>query len=65
MSGPMPCGRLPARLLHRATGKLQRLLEEALPLFREGGREREVVFTLSELAFMALRRHEPERGCSL
>jgi predicted ATPase/class 3 adenylate cyclase len=41
------------------------LLEEALPLFREGGREREVVFTLSELAFMALRRHEPERAAVL
>jgi predicted ATPase/class 3 adenylate cyclase len=41
------------------------LLEEALPLFRDGGREREVVFTLSELAFMALRRHEPERAAVL
>ncbi|HEU0247983.1 MAG TPA: tetratricopeptide repeat protein [Gaiellaceae bacterium] len=41
------------------------LLEEALPLFRDVGREREVVFTLSELAFMALRRNEPERAAVL
>ncbi len=46
-------------------GAATALLEEALPLFREGGREREVVFTLSELAFMALRRSEPERAAAL
>ncbi len=46
-------------------GAATTLLEEALPLFREGGREREVVFTLSELAFMALRRNEPERAAVL
>jgi predicted ATPase/class 3 adenylate cyclase len=46
-------------------GAATALLEEALPLFRERGREREVVFTLSELAFMALRRNEPERAAVL
>ena len=46
-------------------GAATALLEEALPLFREGGREREVIFTLSELAFMALRRSEPEHAAAL
>jgi predicted ATPase/class 3 adenylate cyclase len=41
------------------------LLEEALPLFRAGGREREVVFTLSELAFLAIRRGDLDRGAEL
>ncbi len=41
------------------------LLEEALPLFRADGREREVAFTLSELAFLAVRRGALERGVEL
>ena len=43
----------------------EELLEEALPLFRKGDREREVAFTLSELAFIAVRRGDPERGAEL
>jgi predicted ATPase len=41
------------------------LLEDALELFREQGRNREVVFALSELGFMALRQDEPERATVL
>ena len=41
------------------------LLEAALPLFRERGREREVVFTLSELAFISVRQDELERAATL
>jgi predicted ATPase/class 3 adenylate cyclase len=43
----------------------EELLEEALPLFRQDGREREVAFTLSELAFLAVRREDLERGATL
>jgi predicted ATPase/class 3 adenylate cyclase len=38
------------------------LLQEALPLFRESGRRREVVFTLSELGFIGLLQGDPERA---
>ncbi|HEU5009632.1 MAG TPA: tetratricopeptide repeat protein [Gaiellaceae bacterium] len=41
------------------------LLEEALPLFRADGRGRQVVFTLSELAFLALRLDALERAATL
>jgi predicted ATPase/class 3 adenylate cyclase len=41
------------------------LLLEALPLFRDRGRGREVAFTLSELAFIALRRNDAERAAKL
>ena len=41
------------------------LLEEALPLFRQDGRGREVAFTLSELAFLAVRLDELDRGAEL
>jgi predicted ATPase/class 3 adenylate cyclase len=41
------------------------LLEEALPLYRESGRGREVAFTLSELGFIALRKEEPARAVEL
>jgi predicted ATPase/class 3 adenylate cyclase/Tfp pilus assembly protein PilF len=43
----------------------ERLLEEALPLFRDDGREREVAFTLSELAFLAIRREDLSRAAEL
>lgn len=41
------------------------LLEEALELFRESGRGREVVFALSDLGFVALVQEEHERAASL
>ncbi len=41
------------------------LLREALPLFRNADRGREVAFTLSELAFVALRRGDPEQAATL
>ena len=41
------------------------LLEEALPLFRADGRRQQVVFTLSELAFLALRLHALDRAAVL
>jgi predicted ATPase/class 3 adenylate cyclase len=41
------------------------LLEDALQLFRQQGRQREVVFTLSELGFVALRRDDPEGAAQL
>jgi len=41
------------------------LLQEALPLFRQTDRQREVAFTLSELAFVALRQGDSERAASL
>jgi predicted ATPase/class 3 adenylate cyclase len=41
------------------------LLTAALDAFRGSGRGREVVFTLSELAFIALRKDEPERAAGL
>ena len=40
-------------------------LQDALPLFRGSGRQREVAFTLSELAFIALRRNELDRAATL
>jgi predicted ATPase/class 3 adenylate cyclase len=40
-------------------------LEEALPLFRDGARMQEVAFTLSELAFLAIRREDLESGAKL
>jgi predicted ATPase/DNA-binding SARP family transcriptional activator len=40
-------------------------LEEALALFRQQGRNRELVFALSELGFIALRRNDPERATAL
>jgi predicted ATPase/class 3 adenylate cyclase len=43
----------------------QGLLEEALPLFRQDGRGREVAFTLSELAFLAVRLDDLDRGAEL
>jgi predicted ATPase/class 3 adenylate cyclase/Tfp pilus assembly protein PilF len=41
------------------------LLEEALPLFRDSERDRQVAFTLSELAFIAIRRDELDRAAGL
>jgi predicted ATPase/class 3 adenylate cyclase len=41
------------------------LLDEALPLFRADGRGRQVVFTLSELAFLALRVNALDRAAVL
>jgi len=43
----------------------EELLEEALPLFRHDERGREVAFTLSELAFLAVRRDDLDRGAEL
>jgi tetratricopeptide (TPR) repeat protein len=43
----------------------QSLLEDALPLFRAHGREQETAFTLSELAFLALRRNETQAAADL
>ncbi len=40
-------------------------LDEALPLFREAGRSQELAFTLSELAFVAVRKGKLERGAGL
>jgi predicted ATPase/class 3 adenylate cyclase len=40
-------------------------LQDALPLFRRAGRQREVAFTLSELAFIALRRNDLDRAAIL
>jgi len=41
------------------------LLREALPLFRGADRMREAAFTLAELAFIAIRRHELETAAEL
>jgi predicted ATPase len=41
------------------------LLEQALPLFREQRRSREIVFALSELGFIALRRDDRDRAAAL
>lgn len=41
------------------------MLEEALSLFRAQGRHREVVFALSELAFIALRRNDIDGAAKL
>jgi predicted ATPase/class 3 adenylate cyclase/Tfp pilus assembly protein PilF len=41
------------------------LLGDALPLFRRAGREREVAFTLAELAFIAIRQGELETAAEL
>ena len=41
------------------------LLEDALDLFREQGRGREVIFALSELGSVALRRNDPGRAAAL
>jgi predicted ATPase/class 3 adenylate cyclase len=41
------------------------LLEDALALFREQGRGREVVFALSELGYAALRRDDPKSAVAL
>jgi predicted ATPase/class 3 adenylate cyclase len=41
------------------------LLEDALALFREHGRGREVVFALSELGFVAIRRDDPKSAAAL
>ena len=41
------------------------LLEEALVLFRMQDRRREIVFTLSELGFIALRRDDSRRAAAL
>jgi predicted ATPase/class 3 adenylate cyclase len=41
------------------------MLEEALALFRAEKREREQVFALSELGYIALRRDDPERAEAL
>jgi predicted ATPase/class 3 adenylate cyclase len=40
-------------------------LQEAVPLFREAGRSREVVFALCELAFVAVRRNDLMRASAL
>jgi non-specific serine/threonine protein kinase len=40
-------------------------LVAVLPLFRERGREREVAFTLAELAFVAIRREDLHRAAEL
>ena len=40
-------------------------LESALPLFRASGRSREVAFTLSELAFIAIRLDDVDRAADL
>ena len=40
-------------------------LVAVLPLFRDQGREREVAFTLAELAFLAIRREELDRASEL
>jgi predicted ATPase/class 3 adenylate cyclase len=40
-------------------------LKDALPLFRSAGRSREVAFTLSELAFIAIRRDDLEQAAGL
>ncbi|HXG75962.1 MAG TPA: adenylate/guanylate cyclase domain-containing protein [Gaiellaceae bacterium] len=47
-----------------ATSDAEALVEEALPLFEELGQEREVVFALSELAWIALDR-DPARAEAL
>ena len=41
------------------------LLTRALPLFRQDARGREVAFTLSELAFLAVRLNDLDRGADL
>jgi predicted ATPase/class 3 adenylate cyclase len=41
------------------------LLVEALGLYRESGRGRQVAFTLSELAFIALRKDDPAQAVEL
>ena len=41
------------------------LLTRALPLFRQDARGREVAFTLSELAFLAVRSSDLDRGADL
>jgi predicted ATPase/class 3 adenylate cyclase len=43
----------------------EELLERALPLFQADNREREVAFALSELAFLAVRRGDLDRGAEL
>ena len=40
-------------------------LLQALPLFRDSGRRRELAFTLAELAFVAVRRDELDLGAQL
>jgi predicted ATPase len=47
-----------------ATADAEALVEEALPLFRGAGRRRDVVFALSELAYLALAR-DPDRARAL
>ena len=43
----------------------ERHLDAALPLFRDDGRARQVAFTLSELAFVAVRRGDLYRGAEI
>ncbi|MEX0851009.1 MAG: tetratricopeptide repeat protein [Gaiellaceae bacterium] len=47
-----------------ATGEAKVLVEEALPLFRASGRGRDVVFALSELAYLTL-EHDAGRAHAL
>jgi non-specific serine/threonine protein kinase len=46
-------------------GAAEPSLEEALALFRSEGRTREVIFALSELGFIALRRNDSARATAL